>query len=144
MHVLYDHSLYEADLSNRFNNLPCRAQCFSLSCEVPHHLLTNSTSSNWFTMQSNSQSLGFLLQSFLREQGWQDIALEAKVPLIWSELIGENAAKHCTSVSFDSGVLSITVDSSVWRSELRYRKSDLINRMNEHLGTTIVHDISLR
>ncbi|MFN4768742.1 MAG: DciA family protein [Candidatus Kapaibacterium sp.] len=95
-------------------------------------------------MQSDAQSLGSVLRSLLRERGLNDITLEARVPHVWNELVGENASKHCTSVAMQSRVLHVQVDSSVWRSELRLRKDDLRRRINEQLGSNIVDDIQLR
>lgn len=95
-------------------------------------------------MHSNAQSLGMLLQSFLKERGLQDVALEARLPDVWKQVVGENAAKHCSSVTFASRILTVQVDSSVWRNELRYRKSELVQRINEQLSTSLVDDIVLR
>ncbi|MFM8472972.1 MAG: DUF721 domain-containing protein, partial [Candidatus Kapaibacterium sp.] len=95
-------------------------------------------------MHSDARPIGFLLQSFLKERGLQDVAIEARVPEAWRQVVGENAAKHCSSVTYAARTLTVQVDSSVWRTELRYRKNDIMRKINEHVAASIVDDIILR
>jgi predicted nucleic acid-binding Zn ribbon protein len=95
-------------------------------------------------MNANTQSLQTILGEYLRERGLHNVANRVRVPEVWLEVIGENAAKHCHDIEFTAPTLSVRVDSPVWRSELRLRKHDLVRRINERLEPGLVADIILR
>ncbi|MFM8438205.1 MAG: DUF721 domain-containing protein, partial [Candidatus Kapaibacterium sp.] len=78
------------------------------------------------------------------ERGLQDVAIEARVPEAWRQVVGENAAKHGSAVTDAARTLTVQVDSFVWRTELRYRKNDIMRKINEHVAASIVDDIILR
>ena len=49
--------------------------------------------------------------------------------------------KVTTAVKIENGILTVRVNNSPWRNELVLLKADLIGKINEALGETIVRDI---
>ena len=45
-------------------------------------------------MNANTQSLQTILGEYLRERGLHNVANRVRVPEVWLEVVGENAAKH--------------------------------------------------
>ena len=95
-------------------------------------------------METQAKELQKVLQQLLQERGMENVVREASVPQLWNELIGENAARHCAIQSFENKELKVVVDSSVWRSELKLRRIDLIQKLNERLGVDLVSEITFR
>jgi len=59
----------------------------------------------------------------------------------WSEIVGERIAEISEAERIEKGVLFVKVNSPVWRNELVFMKSSLINSVNEALAKNIVKDI---
>lgn len=59
----------------------------------------------------------------------------------WSEIVGERIAEISEAERIEKGVLFVKVSSPVWRNELVFMKSSLINSVNEALAKNIVKDI---
>ena len=84
------------------------------------------------------QRLGDLLPGVLRGlglehdlQGWR--AVEA-----WAGAVGPAIARHARAVSYQEGAFGVEVEGSAWRYELGFLERDLVGRVNQHLGSTIV------
>ncbi len=59
----------------------------------------------------------------------------------WAEIVGERIAEISDAEHIENGVLFVKVSSPVWRNELVFMKSNLINSVNEALAKTVVKDI---
>ncbi len=63
----------------------------------------------------------------------------AQLENCWPELVGDDAAPHCSPEKISRGKLYIHVDSSVWCQHLDLFKEDVLQKMNHrfrHLQVT--------
>ena len=58
----------------------------------------------------------------------------------WPDAVGEVIAKHAEAVSVRAGVLRVRVDHPIWRSELQFRKRQILEKLNAGL-TRKIEDI---
>jgi len=59
----------------------------------------------------------------------------------WSNVVGEYLAARSAPEAFDHGVLTIAVSSAPWAQELRLRKAELLDRLNEAAGRELFTDL---
>lgn len=59
----------------------------------------------------------------------------------WPEIVGERVAAHTKPLYIVEGKLHIQCEGSVWSQELTFRKSEIIQKINESLGRTVIKDI---
>ena len=70
---------------------------------------------------------------------------EAEVVKVWNSLIEPNIVAHAQPVGVRSGTLFVTVDSSVWLSEIvRYRRKEILERLQHSFGKNLIQRISFR
>jgi predicted nucleic acid-binding Zn ribbon protein len=93
---------------------------------------------------SNEQSLGEVIQDFLKESGWQKKLDEVHLITQWDKLLGSNLAKYTEEVFIQNDVLHIRLNSSTLRQELSYKKTDLIKELNAMVGKEVITDIILK
>jgi predicted nucleic acid-binding Zn ribbon protein len=55
----------------------------------------------------------------------------------WPEAVGDVIAKHAEAVSVRAGVLRVRVDHPIWRSELQFRKRQILEKLNSGLNRKI-------
>jgi predicted nucleic acid-binding Zn ribbon protein len=70
---------------------------------------------------------------------------EAEVVKVWNNLIDPAILKHAQPTGLRKGTLFVTVDSSVWLSEIvRYRRREILERLQHSFGPEFVARISFR
>ena len=62
----------------------------------------------------------------------------------WGKIIGEIGFKHSRPVVFKKGVLTVSVDSSVWMQELSMKKRKILKSLQKELGKDRISDIQLK
>ena len=65
---------------------------------------------------------------------------EAAVTL-WSVVVGKAVSSVTKAEGVDSGTLVVRVESSVWRQELHMQKKEMINKLNNKIGTESIREI---
>ena len=70
---------------------------------------------------------------------------EAEIVRVWNQLIDPILTAHAQPVSIAKGTLFVTVDNSVWLSEIvRYRRKEILDRLQQSFGTEVIQRISFR
>jgi predicted nucleic acid-binding Zn ribbon protein len=70
---------------------------------------------------------------------------EAEIAKVWNHLIDPNIVAHAQPVGIRNGTLFVTVDSSVWLSEIvRYRRKEILDRLQHSFGRDMIQRISFR
>ena len=93
---------------------------------------------------SNQQSLAEVIQDFLKESGWSRKLDEVHLITQWDKLLGPNLAKYTDEVFISNSVLHIRLNSSTLRQELSYKKSKLVDDLNDMVGKKVIKDIILK
>lgn len=70
---------------------------------------------------------------------------ESQLLLVWKQVIDPTVVQHAQPVGLVKGTLFVSVDSSVWLSEIvRYRRREIIERLQTAMGKELVQKISFR
>ncbi len=76
--------------------------------------------------------------------GMEEARQQFRTLQIWNSVVGEAVASATSLDRFSDGQLFIRVKNPAWRMELNYRKQDIIIKLNDVLGQTIVKEIIFR
>jgi predicted nucleic acid-binding Zn ribbon protein len=70
---------------------------------------------------------------------------EAEVVKVWNQLLDPVVLAHAQPTGLRKGTLFVTVDSSVWLSEIvRYRRKEILDRLQHSFGRELIARISFR
>ena len=70
---------------------------------------------------------------------------EAEIMRVWNDLLDPNIVAHAQPTGLRKGTLFVTVDSSVWLSEIvRYRRKEILARLQHSFGHDLIMKISFR
>tara|TARA_Y100000589_G_C27106609_1_gene610373 strand:- start:544 stop:855 length:312 start_codon:yes stop_codon:yes gene_type:complete len=94
--------------------------------------------------KSNEQSLGEVIQDYLRESGWQQKLNEIKIITEWDKMLGPTLAKYTEEVFVKNKQLHIRLKSATLRQELSYQKSELVKQLNDSVGKEVITDVILK
>ena len=59
----------------------------------------------------------------------------------WHIIVGEKIAKEARPVGVRDGKLFLQVDNASWRNELIFMKREIIDKINQSLGSPVIKDI---
>ena len=94
--------------------------------------------------RKDSEHLGNVIQQYLRENGLETPLNEHRLIKAWSEVLGPSISSYPQDLRIYNQVLFATVSSSVVRNELMMRRTDLVKRLNSHVGAQVITQIVLR
>ena len=86
-----------------------------------------------------------VLPSVLSELRMDRRRSEAEILKVWNNLLDPNIVAHAQPTGLWKGTLFVTVDSSVWLSEIvRYRRREILERLQHSFGRDLISKISFR
>lgn len=94
--------------------------------------------------KTNEQSLGDVIQDYLREIGWQQKLDEIKIIIEWDKVLGPTLSKYTDEVFIKNKQLHIRLKSATLRQELSYQKSEVVKQLNDSVGKEVITDIILK
>ena len=68
------------------------------------------------------------------------LSQEAAV-VLWGSVVGETVSSVTKAERVESGVLTVKVETAVWRQELHMQKEEIINKVNKKIGTRAIREI---
>jgi hypothetical protein len=88
---------------------------------------------------------GDVLPKLMRDLRMDDRRAEAELVKVWNSLLDPNITAHAQPHNLHKGTLFVNVDSSVWLSEIvRYRRKEILDRLQHSFGKTLIQKISFR
>jgi hypothetical protein len=86
-----------------------------------------------------------LMPGVLNGLGLDRRRAEAEIARVWNYLVDPNITAHAQPTGLNKGTLFVTVDSSVWLSEIvRYRRKEILDRLQHSFGHDLIARISFR
>ena len=78
----------------------------------------------------NTQRLGEVLAGLVDRLGISRQITRSRLEEAWHTAVGDDAARHCKVLRVRKNVLTVTVDSSVWKQEIgTMRKAEILAKM---------------
>ncbi|MDT3741384.1 MAG: DUF721 domain-containing protein [Candidatus Kapabacteria bacterium] len=89
-------------------------------------------------------SLNEVLMKLIERMGWQEEYELAMIINNWVEIVGEKFASESKPDNLKDGVLTVLANSSVWRTELFYRREQIIDKICKLREKQVVKDMVIR
>lgn len=91
-----------------------------------------------------SYSIGEALNQLLEKSQWKPKVTEVRMREEWEQITGKTIAKYTRNLSMNGQTLIIYTDVAALKQELLVGKAQLIARLNEYFGETIVNEIIIK
>lgn len=95
--------------------------------------------------KDTARPLGELVNGVVGSLGLDRKRSEAEIGKVWNSIIDPTLTAHAQPTGIRKGTLFVSVDSSVWLDEIvRYRRKEILTRMQTCFGSETVQRISFR
>lgn len=88
------------------------------------------------------EQIGDVIHRFFRQSQLETPLNEYRLVQLWGEVAGPTVERMTKDLRIFNQVLHVSLRSSVMRSELAMRRSDLVKRLNEKVGSNVITDIA--
>lgn len=93
----------------------------------------------------SAKPAGALMPSVLSGLRIEKRLSEAEIVKVWNSLLDPEIVAHAQPIGLRKGTLFVSVDSSVWLSEIvRYRRKEILTRLRHSFGPAMILKISFR
>jgi predicted nucleic acid-binding Zn ribbon protein len=93
----------------------------------------------------SAQPVATLIESAVNRLGLDRKRAEAEIVKVWNNTIDPTLAAHAQPTGLRHGTLFVSVDNSAWLDEIvRYRRKEILDRMQHSFGRDIIVRISFR
>ena len=86
-------------------------------------------------------TVGAVINDLCRNWGIEKRLQEYAALSHWPHVVGERIAKETQPLGVKGGKLFLYVEKAVWRNELNFLKRDLILKLNQAVGTSLIREI---
>ena len=86
-------------------------------------------------------SLGDILAHVVSERGWQKPLQMQMAVALWDNIVGPSVALNCRAVEVQGETLVVAAKNAAWRSEISFRKDDIMAELNKQLHPLQIKDI---
>jgi predicted nucleic acid-binding Zn ribbon protein len=92
-----------------------------------------------------ARDAGKIVSKVLADLKMDSRRADIEIVKVWNSLIDPNITAHAQPHNLHKGTLFVNVDNSVWLSEIvRYRRKEILERLQHSFGKNIVQKISFR
>ncbi len=92
----------------------------------------------------NTHNVGDIIRKLMKNPKLAGKLDELDALAAWKEIIGEQLAKYIIDAKVYKQILYVKLKSAPMRNELSYKKSELLQEINQKLGKEYIKDIILK
>ena len=90
------------------------------------------------------RALGAVLREWIERMGYRQKLDEARAVEAWAEVAGPTIGAMTEAIWIRHGQLFVKVRSAAWRHQLHLQREGWRDRLNRHLGRTVVDEVVFR
>jgi predicted nucleic acid-binding Zn ribbon protein len=94
--------------------------------------------------QGFPQSLGSVIDALLRQLGIQTKLKQYDIVDVWGSIVGAQIASVTSIDKIEKNVLVVKVTAAPWRTELTFRKSEILDKIHAAMNSDAIKDIRFR
>jgi len=94
--------------------------------------------------QSAPELLGNVIDALMRQLGMQTKLKQYDIVALWPSIVGEQIASMTGIDRIENNVLVVKVTAAPWRTELTFRKKEILEKVHAAMNSDSIKDIRFR
>ncbi len=91
--------------------------------------------------KTNSEHISTVIRQFLREEGLETPLNQHRLIDSWAEVMGQGIVRYTGNIFIKNQTLFVQIKSSVLKQDLIMTRTNLVRRLNDHVGALVITDI---
>ena len=89
------------------------------------------------------QPLDAVLNSFLRQEGLETPLLQKRLVDAWDTVAGQTVVRYTQEKFIRNQTLFVKITNPALRQDLSMMRTQLVKRLNDHVGSFVISDIRI-
>jgi predicted nucleic acid-binding Zn ribbon protein len=94
--------------------------------------------------QGSPQSLGSVIDALVRQLGIRTKLKQYDIVDVWGSIVGAQIASVTSIDKIERNVLVVKVTAAPWRTELTFRKMEILDKIHAVMNSDAIKDIRFR
>lgn len=94
--------------------------------------------------EGSPQSLGSVIDALVRQLGIQTKLKQYDIVDVWGSIVGAQIASVTSIDKIEKNVLVVKVTAAPWRTELTFRKREILDKIHSAMNSDTIKDIRFR
>ncbi len=94
--------------------------------------------------QGSPQLLGSVIDALVRQLGIQTKLKQYDIVDVWGSIVGAQIASVTSIDKIEKNVLVVKVTAAPWRTELTFRRSEILDKIHAAMNSDAIKDIRFR
>ncbi len=94
--------------------------------------------------QSSPESLGNVIDALMHQLGMQTKLKQYDIVALWPSIVGEQIASMTSVDKIEKNVLVVKVTAAPWRTELTFRRKEILEKVHAAMNSDSIKDIRFR
>ena len=94
--------------------------------------------------ESAPQSLGSVIDALFHRLGLEKRLKQYDIVDLWPEIVGSRIAEVTSVDKVQNNVLVVKVTAAPWRTELTFRRTEILKKVHEAMNSDTITDIRFR
>jgi len=87
------------------------------------------------------ETLKSAIKKAVHNAGVEKALKQESAVFLWGEVVGKRISSVTTAEKVDKGVLTVKTESPTWRQELHMQKKEIIDKINNKIGSKTIKEI---
>jgi len=87
------------------------------------------------------ETLKSAIKKAVRNAGVEKALKQESAVFLWADVVGQTISKVTKAEKVDKGVLTVKTESPTWRNELHMQKKEIIDKINNKIGSKAIREI---
>ena len=87
------------------------------------------------------ETLKSAIKKAVHNAGVEKALKQESAVFLWGEIVGQTVSSVTRVKKVDKGVLTVKTESSTWRQELHMQKKEIIDKINNKIGSKAIKEI---
>ena len=87
------------------------------------------------------ETLKSAIKKAVHNAGVEKALKQESAVFLWGEIVGQTVSSVTRVKKVDKGVLTVKTEASTWRQELHMQKKEIIDKINNKIGSKTIKEI---
>jgi len=89
----------------------------------------------------NTEHIGEVIRQFLKQKNLEKPLNEKKLVDAWPVILGNSIMNYTTKIYVKRKILYVSISSAVLRNDLFLTRQNIVQSLNNHVGTHVIDEI---
>lgn len=95
-------------------------------------------------IRNDPENINYFIKNLMSKNGMEETLILSQIVSNWKSIFNQSFDEYCRPYKLKNKVLSIRVSSSAWKSEIKHREEQIIEKINNNIGQMVITELKVK